>query len=74
MSLLKDNLIARYRMNENTASDNDELVTNGDFANWTGDNPDSWSVGGESGNDPEILRSKLLDISSNTISIRRCRS
>ena len=36
-----------------------ELVTNGDFANWTTDNPDGWTVVGESGGaigsrDPEI--------------------
>lgn len=31
-----------------------EEVTNGDFANWTGDDPDSWTVAGESGADPEI--------------------
>lgn len=47
-------LTAHYKMNENTASDNDELVTNGNFANWTADNPDGWTVTGESGNDPEV--------------------
>ena len=26
-----------------------ELVTNGDFADWTGDNPDGWVVAGEDG-------------------------
>lgn len=31
MALLKDSLIAHYKMNENTANDNDELVTNGTF-------------------------------------------
>lgn len=31
-----------------------EKLTNGDFALWTGDNPNSWSVYGESGTDPEI--------------------
>ena len=35
-------------------SDVDELITNGDFADWTGDEPDGWTVDGESGNDPEI--------------------
>ena len=34
--------------------DDTELVTNGDFADWTADDPDGWSVIGESGNDPEI--------------------
>lgn len=46
--------IAWYKMNENTASDNDELVTNGTFAAWVGDDPTGWTVVGESGNDPEI--------------------
>jgi len=32
----------------------DELITNGDFANWTGDDPDDWTVSGESGSDPMI--------------------
>lgn len=31
-----------------------ELLTNGDFSAWTGDNPDGWSVSGESGTDPEV--------------------
>ena len=31
-----------------------ELVTNGDFANWTSDDPDNWTVAGEVGADPEI--------------------
>jgi hypothetical protein len=31
-----------------------ELLTNGDFANWTGDDPDDWTVQGESGADPEV--------------------
>lgn len=31
-----------------------ELVTNGDFTNWTSDNPDNWTVSGESGSDPEV--------------------
>ncbi len=44
---LTDHLIAHYKMNENTASDNDELVTNGNFAAWTDDNPDGWTVSGE---------------------------
>lgn len=47
-------LIAHYKMNENTASDNDELVTNGNFAAWTGDDPEDWTVGGEVGADPEV--------------------
>lgn len=31
-----------------------ELLTNGTFAAWTGDNPDSWTVTGEVASDPEI--------------------
>lgn len=31
-----------------------ELVTNGDFADWTGDDPDDWTVTGEVTTDPEI--------------------
>jgi hypothetical protein len=31
-----------------------ELLTNGDFSAWTGDNPDGWTVTGESGGDPEV--------------------
>lgn len=31
-----------------------ELLTNGSFAAWTGDNPTGWTVGGESGSDPEV--------------------
>jgi hypothetical protein len=33
---------------------NVELITNGDFSAWTADNPDGWTVIGESGNDPEV--------------------
>lgn len=31
-----------------------ELVTNGDFSAWTGDDPDNWTVGGEVGSDPMV--------------------
>ena len=31
-----------------------ELITNGDFAAWTGDDPDNWTIIGESGSDPEV--------------------
>ncbi len=31
-----------------------ELVVNGDFANWTLDDPDGWTVIGEAGADPEL--------------------
>ena len=61
-------LVAHYKMYEQTVFDyslngnipspegilGGELVTNGDFANWTADDPDNWTVAGESGNDPEI--------------------
>lgn len=30
------------------------LVSNGDFASWTADNPNSWTVTGESGSNPEV--------------------
>ncbi len=31
-----------------------ELLTNGDFAAWTGGNPDGWNIAGESGSDPAV--------------------
>lgn len=31
-----------------------ELLTNGDFSAWSGDNPTGWTVSGESGSDPEL--------------------
>ena len=31
-----------------------ELVSNGNFASWTADNPNSWTVTGEVGSDPEV--------------------
>lgn len=31
-----------------------DVITNGDFSAWTGNNPDGWTVTGESGNDPEV--------------------
>ena len=31
-----------------------ELLTNGDFSAWTGDNPDGWTVEGETAPDPEV--------------------
>lgn len=33
-----------------------ELVTNGNFSAWTGDNPNSWEVTGESGADPMVTQ------------------
>jgi hypothetical protein len=38
----------------NTPTLGAELLTNGNFANWTADDPDNWTVGGESGSDPEV--------------------
>lgn len=31
-----------------------ELLTNGDFSAWTGDDPDDWTITSESGGDPEV--------------------
>lgn len=33
-----------------------ELLTNGDFSAWTGDNPNGWTVAGEVGADPEVTQ------------------
>lgn len=33
-----------------------ELLTNGNFSAWTGDNPDGWIISGESGSDPMITQ------------------
>lgn len=33
-----------------------ELLVNGNFAAWTGDNPDNWTVTGESGSDPMVTQ------------------
>lgn len=38
----------------NSDSTGSELVANGSFATWSGDNPSSWTVSGESGSDPEV--------------------
>lgn len=37
-----------------TQSLGSELLANGDFSAWSGDNPTGWSVSGESGSDPAI--------------------
>lgn len=34
----------------------DELITNGNFSNWTTDNPNNWTVTGESGSNPEVTQ------------------
>lgn len=39
-----------------TQSLGSELLTNGDFSAWTGDNPDGWTVVGESGSDPMVTQ------------------
>ncbi len=41
-------------MNNSLAVIGSELVTNGTFAAWTDDNPDGFTVSGESGSDPEV--------------------
>lgn len=33
-----------------------ELLTNGSFASWTTDNPNGWTIGGESGSDPMVTQ------------------
>ncbi len=45
----RDYLI-RYWIDNNAT----QLISNWNFAAWTGDNPDGWTVAGEVGNDPEI--------------------
>lgn len=35
---------------------NPDVIINGNFAAWTADNPDSWTVTGESGADPEVTQ------------------
>jgi hypothetical protein len=37
-----------------TPTQGSDLITNGNFANWTSDDPDNWTVDGESGDDPEV--------------------
>lgn len=39
-----------------TQSLGSELLTNGDFSAWSGDNPTSWTVTGESGSDPMVTQ------------------
>lgn len=41
-----------YTIQEDVIGKN--LLTNGDFSSWTTDNPNNWTVVGESGTDPEI--------------------
>lgn len=38
----------------NTEPTGADLITNGNFASWTSDNPNSWTVTGESGTNPEV--------------------
>ena len=40
----------------NTPSVGSELFANGDFSLWTGDNPNSWIVTGESGSNPMVTQ------------------
>ena len=55
-SLYLTNIVGTFQNNEiiYESALGSELVTNGDFANWTGDNPDNWTISGESGSDPMI--------------------
>ncbi|MCC6614207.1 MAG: hypothetical protein IT320_12065 [Anaerolineae bacterium] len=41
-------------INEFTQALGEELLTNGDFSAWTADNPDNFTVTGESGSDPMV--------------------
>lgn len=50
MSLMLSNAAAHFHQ-ETLGS---ELLTNGNFATWSSDNPSSWTVAGESGSNPEI--------------------
>lgn len=66
MSTLRRAILLRRRRRQNiggptvitafTQSLGAELLTNGDFSAWTGDNPNSWTVTGESGSDPMITQ------------------
>ena len=58
-----------------------DLVTNGDFSNWTGDNPDNWTVNGEtsdntisqSGNAVRMLNTTgdLIEITQNILTANK---
>lgn len=48
------------------APGSDERITNGNFAAWTTDDPDNWTVVGESGNDPEISEAATGEAHVNT--------
>ena len=52
-SLVKG-LVGHWSLDSESEKVGSDLVTNGDFDDWTGDNPDSWTVTGESGTDPEV--------------------
>lgn len=44
----------------------DELVTNGNFSSWSGDNPSGWTVTGESGSDPEVSETATNEVHGGT--------
>lgn len=43
-----------------------ELVVNGGFTAWTSDNPDSWTITGESGDDPEVSEAATGELHADT--------
>lgn len=43
-----------------------ELIVNGDFASWTSDNPNSWTVTGESGTNPEVSQVSSTQLHNGT--------
>lgn len=57
----------------NTPTEGGELVVNGDFANWTGDNPDNWTVVAEDANNyvtESAGGGEAQIVSNNTAAIR----
>lgn len=48
--------LAQVNVTSATQSVGANLITNGNFSAWTGDNPDSWTVTGEVGADPEVTQ------------------
>ncbi|MCL4252075.1 MAG: hypothetical protein KJ065_28255 [Anaerolineae bacterium] len=56
LQVLVPHLRAGLEINTFTQALGSELLVNGDFDAWTGDNPDSWTVEGEAGSDPMITQ------------------
>jgi len=44
ISTLERGLVGHWKLADKFQKVGSELVTNGDFANWTGDNPDDWTL------------------------------